>query len=66
MPQPTYSDDDARYYTLFTFNHRNRRVEFGPYVTQDEAKSAFQRQYGYWPEDAVKTEAYVPITNPKV
>lgn len=41
---------------LYTFPHRERYVEFGPYPNEDEAKEAFQRRYGYWPDDAVKRE----------
>lgn len=43
---------------LFTFWHMTRRVEFGPYASEDEAKGAFQRRYGYWPDDAVEVTPY--------
>lgn len=32
---------------------------FGPYASEEEAKEAFQRRYGYWPEDALSIEPYV-------
>lgn len=51
---------------LWTFPHHNRRVEFGPYVTEDEAKSAFQRVYGYWPDHVVTKETFYPISHVKV
>jgi hypothetical protein len=42
-----------KYY--YTFLTRTRYVFFGPYETEDEAKTAFQRKYGYWPEDAIQS-----------
>lgn len=43
---------------IFTFAHRARLVEFGPYTELSEAKEAFQRAYGYWPEAPVEVELY--------
>lgn len=40
------------------FCHRLGVKYFGPYETEDEAKEAFQRQYGYWPEDAISKVEY--------
>lgn len=39
---------------IWVFMHGIKRKEFGPYDTEDEAKEAFQRRYGYWPEDAIE------------
>ena len=33
-------------------------VWIGPYYTADEARSAFQRLYGFWPLDYVDREHY--------
>jgi hypothetical protein len=43
---------------VFTFWKTNRFVEFGPYETEDEAKEAFQRRFGFWPEDATSKREY--------
>lgn len=43
---------------LWYFSHGTRGKCFGPYETQDDAKEAFQRRFGYWPEDAYKNEEY--------
>ena len=44
---------------LYTFRRPNGgRRTFGPYATEDEAKEAFQRIYGYWPSEAVTIERY--------
>jgi hypothetical protein len=43
----------------YTFLNRTRVVSFGPYEDQDEAKTAFQRVYGYWPEDALTEVPYI-------
>jgi len=48
---------------LWTFNHKDRTVEFGPYYYEDEAKSAFQRAYGYWPESAISSRPWDGITD---
>lgn len=44
---------------LFSFLNRTRVVTFGPYPTLAEAKEAFQRQYGYWPDMPTLTKPYV-------
>ena len=33
-------------------------VWIGPYTTCDDARSAFQRLYGFWPSDYVDREHY--------
>jgi hypothetical protein len=44
---------------VWTFVKRNgNTTDFGPYATQNEAKSAFQRRYGYWPVDAIYSTNY--------
>ncbi len=44
---------------IFTFPRRNgRTADFGPYDNMNEAKSAFQRAYGYWPVDAIYSTNY--------
>lgn len=40
------------------FSHKTKFVWFGPYVTEVEAKEAFQRRFGYWPEDAIHQVEY--------
>lgn len=43
---------------FYTFTGPRGPREFGPYRSQDEAKSAFQRVFGYWPEDATDFRPY--------
>lgn len=44
---------------MFTFRLLNGGIDtFGPYASQDEAKEAFQRHHGHWPNDAILTEEY--------
>lgn len=35
-----------------------RYVEFGPYCYEDEARAAFQRCYGYWPDELITSEPW--------
>jgi hypothetical protein len=44
---------------LYGFHHNARVVEFGPYPNLREAQDAFQRIYGYWPDDPAYVERYV-------
>ena len=44
----------------FTFIHRDREVEFGPYRNAESARVAFQRAYGYWPGEVVDMVPYHP------
>lgn len=48
---------------IYTFALRDRgfNVDFGPYDTEVDAKRAFQRRYGYWPNDALYATAYSVI-----
>lgn len=45
----------------FKFSHpfNSQGEDFGPYSTEDEAKEAFQRIHGYWPEDAIGHTVWV-------
>lgn len=47
----------------FTYTFWNmrlgRKVTFGPYENETQAKEAFQRVYGHWPAYAVAVEVYV-------
>ena len=43
---------------LFTFFLGDRKVEFGPYNTVDQAKSAFQRRFGFWPGNPISWKVY--------
>ena len=43
---------------VYTFYHMTRKVEFGPYDCEDYAKVAFQRRFGYWPENAIDAYPY--------
>ena len=44
---------------VYQFLHFSRTVIFGPYEDQEEAKTAFQKRYGYWPGDAIEVIPYV-------
>ena len=44
---------------VYSFIHKTKIKHFGPYESLEEAKTAFQSRYGYWPEDPVNTDGYV-------
>lgn len=44
---------------VYYFMHKTKVKRFGPYETMDEAMEAFQKVYGYWPENAISVEQYV-------
>lgn len=45
---------------VYTFHNARTRtdVEFGPYLSEYEAKDAFQRRYGHWPAPAVYSQTW--------
>lgn len=43
----------------FSFNHGDRVVTMVCNESQEKAKEAFQKAYGYWPENAVWVKRYV-------
>lgn len=50
---------EMRYVYTFRRRYSGKPVEFGPYLDEDEAKAAYQRIYGTWPEDALDVREYV-------
>ena len=48
---------------VYTFNHNRNggsgQVEYGPYPSECDAKEAFQRHLGYWPNPAVHSHLWV-------
>jgi len=48
-----------REHRVYVFDHRCRDVAFGPYLSEYEAKEAFQRIYGYWPAAALASSLWV-------
>lgn len=51
-------NDDPRP-RIFTFERPGfGTAVFGPYRSEHEAKTAFQRIYGFWPADAIKVEEW--------
>ena len=48
-----------REHRTYLFDYRGREVEFGPYLSEYEAKEAFQRLYGYWPAAAIASALWV-------
>lgn len=48
----------ARTYVNLNGQTIHGKAEFGPYRSEDEAKAAFQRNFGTWPGDAISTRPY--------
>ena len=48
-----------REHRTYLFDYRGRDVEFGPYLSEYEAKEAFHRRLGYWPNPAVASAPWV-------
>lgn len=44
---------------VYTFMHGVKLKHFGPYENIEEAQTAFQQRYGYWPGPCEHIEGYV-------